>query len=221
MTLIIHGSPLSPFTRKVTVSALEKNLDFQSHDLNPYTEKERLAGLNPIKRIPIIQHNDFTLADSSAICGYLEAAFPETQALSPDEAKAKGLGLWIEEYADTKLFEVISEGVFRPIFVNQLIGKAPDVATVEAAVRDRLPEPLSYLEDQLSNRNWFAGDQLSIADISVYSQMVNLDHARHLPSWEDYPELIGHYHRMQDRPVIKNLFKSEQAFLSAALSELS
>jgi len=221
MTVIIHGSPLSPFTRKVTISALEKSLDFQSRDLNPYIEKERLAGLNPLKRIPIIQHNEFTLADSSAICGYFEAAFPEMQSLSPDDAKAKGTALWIEEYADTKLFEAVSEGVFRPIFVNQLLGKAPDLATVEDAVRNRLPEPLSYLEAQLGVRDWFAGEQLSIADIAVYSQMVNLDHAQHLPSKQNYPHLIGHYHRMQDRPVIASLFKSEQAFLSASIKALS
>lgn len=221
MTLIIHGSPLSPFTRKVTLSALEKNMNFQSRDLNPYAHKERLAGLNPLKRIPIIQHNEFTLADSSAICGYFEAAFPEMQTLSPDGAQAKGLALWIEEYADTKLFEVISEGVFRPIFINQSLGKAPDLATVEDAVRNRLPEPLSYLEGQMSTGNWFVGDKLSIADISVYSQLVNLDHAQHLPSKEDYPALIGHYYRMQDRPVAADLFKSEQVFLSEALRSLS
>ena len=221
MTLIIHGSPLSPFTRKVTLSALEKNIDFQSRDLNPYTDTERLAGLNPLKQIPIIQHNEFTLADSSAICGYFEAAFPDMQGLLPDDAKAKGLALWIEEYADTKLFKAISEGVFRPIFINQFLGKAPDLVTVEDAVCNRLQEPLSYLEAQLSAGNWFAGDQLSIADIAVYSQLVNLDHAQHLPSQEYYPELIGHYYRMQDRPVVAGLFKSEQAYLSETVRQLS
>lgn len=221
MTLIIHGSPVSPFTRKVTLAALEKNIDFQSRDLNPYTETERIADLNPVKQIPIIQHNDFTLADSSAICGYFEAAFPEMQALFPDDAKAKGFALWIEEYADTKLFEAISEGVFRPIFINQLLGKTPDLVTVEDAVKNRLPEPLSYLEAQLSASDWFAGRQLSIADIAVYSQMVNLEHAQHLPSQENYPELIGHYYRMQDRPVVAGLLKSEQAFLSATMRQLS
>jgi glutathione S-transferase len=221
MTLIIHGSPLSPFTRKVTLAALEKNLNFQSHDLNPYTEQERLAGLNPLRRIPVIQHNEFTLADSSAICGYFEAAFPEMRALSPADAKAKGSALWIEEYADTKLFEAISEGVFRPIFINQLLGMEPDLAKVEDAVRNRLPEPLSYLENQLGTNNWFAGDQISIADIAVYSQMVNLDHAHRLPSEKDYPVLMEHYHRMCNRPLIASLLKSEQAFLSEAISALS
>ena len=143
------------------------------------------------------------------------------QALLPNDAKAKGSALWIEKYADTKLFEAISEGVFHPIFINQFFGKAPDLATVEDAIQNRLPEPLSYLEAQLSADNWFSGDQLSIADIAVYSQMVNLDHAQHLPTQEDYPKLIGHYYRMQDRPVVANLFKSEKAFLSEAIRQLS
>lgn len=44
--------------------ALALELDFESHDLNPYQSAEKLAALNPLKRIPVIEHDGFTLADS-------------------------------------------------------------------------------------------------------------------------------------------------------------
>ncbi len=220
MPLNIHGSPLSPFTRKVTIAALEMELDFESHDLNPYTSAEKLAVLNPLKRIPVIEHDDYTLADSSAICGYFQARFPSSPSLLPDKPEDLGKALWIEEYADTALFDVISEGVFRPIFVYPLLGKAQDLDTVRDTVVNKLPEPLAYLNAQLYGNTWFAGDHMSIADIAVYAQLVNLEHAQQLPKPEDHPALMAHYRHMQSSPFEANLLKSEQAYLEQALKQL-
>lgn len=220
MPLNIHGSPLSPFTRKVTIAALEMALDFESHDLNPYTSAEKLAALNPLKRIPVIEHDGFTLADSSAICSYFQARFPNSFPLLPDKPEDLGKAFWIEEYADTALFDVISKGVFKPIFVNPLMGKAQDFDTVRDTVVSKLPEPLAYLNAQLDGRAWYAGDQMSIADIAVYAQLVNLEHAQQLPKPEDYPGLMTHYRRLQSGPSEAKLFESEQAYLEQALKLL-
>lgn len=220
MPLNIHGSPLSPFTRKVTISALEMALDFESHDLNPYTSAERIAALNPLKRIPVIEHDGYTLADSSAICSYFQSRFPGSLSLLPDRPEDLGKSLWIEEYADTALFDVISKGVFKPIFVNPLMGKAQDFDTVRDTVVNKLPEPLAYLDAQLDGRTWFAGDRMSIADIAVYAQLVNLEHAQQLPKPEDHPALMTHYRHMQCRPFEAKLFESEQAYLEQALKQL-
>lgn len=219
--MIIHGSALSPFRRKVVLSAMEKGIAFESRDLNPYAPPVDFESMNPLKRIPIIQDGDFTLADSSAICGYFEAKHADTQTLSPKEPTAYGHALWIEEYADTVLFADISEGVFRPIFINQLLGKPVDRATVEETLSEALPLRLRYLENQLEDRTWFAGDSLTVADLSVYSQLVNLLHAGHMPSSESYPYLMAHFKRIQTRPTAEKLHRSETAYLGQMLAMIS
>lgn len=211
--MIIHGSALSPFTRKVVLSAMEKGLTFESRDLNPYTPPDNFESMNPLKRVPIVQDREFTLADSSAICGYFEAKHAYTQALYPKEPSAYGHALWIEEYADTALFTDISEGVFRPMFINQFLGKPVDHATIENALSNALPQRLQYLDSQLVDRSWFAGDTLTVADLSVYSQLVNLLHAGHLPSSESYPYLMAHFERILTRPSAEKLLRSESAYL--------
>jgi glutathione S-transferase len=157
MALKIHGSPLSPFTRKVTIAALEMELDFESHDLNPYTSAEKLAALNPLKRIPVIEHDGFTLADSSAIFSYFQSRFPGSLTLLPEQPEDLGTALWIEEYADTALFDVISKGVFKPIFLNTLMGMAQDFDTVRDAVQTKLPEPLALSEHPIGRTNVVCG----------------------------------------------------------------
>ena len=69
----IHGSALSPFTRKVVLPAMEKGIAFESRDLNPYAPPDDFEAMNPLKRVPIVQDGGYTLSDSSAICGYFEA----------------------------------------------------------------------------------------------------------------------------------------------------
>lgn len=219
--MIIHGSALSPFTRKVILAAMEKGIPFQTRDLNPYAPPANFEALNPIKRIPIIEDGDFTLADSSAICGYFEAEYVDTETIFPTESKAYGHCLWIEEYADTMLFADVSSGVFRPTFINQFLGKPIDHETVKDTIENVLPIRLRYLESQLVGRTWFAGDKLSVADLAVYAQMVNLLHAQHLPSSESYPCLVAHFKRIQSRPKSEELHGSETAYLRKMLEMIS
>ena len=219
--MIIHGSALSPFRRKVVLAAMEKNIAFESRDLNPYAPPADFESMNPLKRIPIVQDGDFTLADSSAICGYFEAKYADTQALFPKEPTAYGHALWIEEYADTVLFADISEGVFRPTFINQLLDKPVDHEIVAETLSEALPSKFDYLESQLEDRTWFAGDGLTVADLSVYAQLANLLHAGHLPSSESYPHLMAHFKRIQTRPSAEKLHRSEAAYLGQMLEMLS
>jgi glutathione S-transferase len=195
MSTVIHGSALSPFTRKVTLVALEKNIPFESQDLNPYSPPSNFEAMSPLKRIPVLRDGDYTLNDSSAISAYLDAAYPgKDKALLPENPKVRGYVLWIEEYADTALFKDIS--------VN------------------RLPIPLGYLETQITGKNFFAQERLTLADIAVYAQLANLEHSRHLPQKSVYPNLMAYYDRMKSRGPMAELFALETQYLNAMLADL-
>ncbi len=221
MSITIYGSALSPFTRKVTLVAIEKGIEFVSTDLIPYNPPDNFAAMSPLKRIPILQDGDYTLNDSSAISAYLDAAYTNSSSsLIPDDPKARGYVLWIEEYTDTALFEVVSEGVFRPIFINQLLGDPLDMATVQDTVQNRLPEPLTYLENKITGKSYFSNNRLTLADISVYAQLANLEHARHLPEADEFPALMSHYGRMKELASVQHLFEREAQYLAAMLKQL-
>ena len=71
--MILYGSSLSPFVRKVLAFAAEKGiaLDLQPTGFpNPTPE---FLEASPFRKMPALRDGDYLLADSSAIVHYLEA----------------------------------------------------------------------------------------------------------------------------------------------------
>jgi glutathione S-transferase len=73
--LTIHGVPLSVHTRKAIVTAILKRMDYKFEVVIPVIPGNPPANwstLSPTGLIPVLQDGEFTLADSTAICLYLE-----------------------------------------------------------------------------------------------------------------------------------------------------
>ncbi|MEL7446727.1 MAG: glutathione S-transferase family protein, partial [Pseudomonadota bacterium] len=94
--LVIYGTPVSPFVRKVAAVCLIKQADFEIEAVNVFDPPEWFVEISPMKRIPVLRDRsiategvDGTIADSSAICAYVEKKHPET-ALYPRDAFALG-----------------------------------------------------------------------------------------------------------------------------------
>ena len=64
--MIIYGSTLSPFVRKVVAAAGEKGLDFELEPTGFPAHSPEFLECSPMKKMPAIRDGDFTLADSSA-----------------------------------------------------------------------------------------------------------------------------------------------------------
>ena len=73
--LKIYGVPISVHTRKVIVVALAKDLPHEVVPVVPVIPDNPPANwrqLSPTGKIPALSDGDFTIADSAAICAYLE-----------------------------------------------------------------------------------------------------------------------------------------------------
>ncbi|RBP50604.1 glutathione S-transferase family protein [Arenicella xantha] len=219
MSIIIHGSILSPFVRKVSLVAAEKNIAIERQDLNPFAPPANFEEISPLRRIPVLEEDGFFLADSSAIVAYLDAKQPSPALLS-SEPKARGQALWIEEYADTALASDIGLGVFRPALIKPMMGKPVDLEAIKEALTVTLPPRFAYLEAQIDGKEWFAGSELGVADIAVYSQITSLLHTGHLPEAELYPSLMAHFAKIQARPTSQELLQTEIAVISAVKEKI-
>ena len=67
-----------------------------------------------------------------------------------------------------------------------------------------------YLEQQLGNKEYFVDGQLSMADLALACQLVNMEHGGELLDGNRWPGLAAHYARMKARESLQSVLPGEQ-----------
>jgi glutathione S-transferase len=197
--MIVFGTSLSPYTRKVLTFLGEKGLAFEHRPVVPHDASAEFKAASPVGKIPALVDGDYKLADSSAICHYLERKFPNP-SLFPTSPEEVGRMLWFEEYNDTILAPTAGK-VFFQLFVQPNVFKQqPDMSIVDQALTKDIPPMLTYLESQVSGP-FIVGGKLTLADIALHCIFVNLKLAGHPVDAQRYPKLGGYLAGLLARPA--------------------
>ena len=98
--MIVFGSTLSPYVRKVMVFGAEKGLDLELEAAGMGRGGPEFMAASPFGKMPGFKDGDFLISDSSAIVAYLDAKYPEP-SLIPAEPRARARTIWFDELADT------------------------------------------------------------------------------------------------------------------------
>jgi glutathione S-transferase len=209
----IIGSYVSPYVRKVTACLALKGLDYEIDPITPFFGNEEFDRLSPLRRIPVLIHEDLVLTDSSVICAWLDEEFPERPLLpaSPaDRARAR----WLEEYADSRLGDVFIWGLFYQKRVHPAVwGEPGDQARIDKTLAEDAPAVLDYLEGELPEAGWLFGE-IGLADIAIASFFRNAAYADFAIDAGRWPRTAGFVARALDHPCFAATFPFERAQLS-------
>lgn len=211
--MILFGYSLSPYVRKVLAFAAEKGIELELQRTGPAQEHEQaFREASPFRKMPALADGDYRLADSSAICHYLDALRPEPQ-LIPSEPRARGRVVWFDEFADTILFGCGQKVFFNRIVAPRFLNRPGNETAAESALRDELPPILDYLERVVPDEGGFmVGDSLTLADIAVASPFANFVHLG--VELDQYPRTRAYVTRMLERPSFRPWIEREAAFLA-------
>ncbi len=219
MSITVYGAPLSPFVRKVRLCLLEKDLAYDLEMVMPFTPPDWYLQLNPLGRIPALKDGEFTLADSSVICQYLEETYSQTTRLYGDTPTERALIRWLEKYADYELAPLTTFGVFRNRLLKPSSGHPCNEESVQAALNEKLPPHFDYLARQLGERAYFVGERLSMADLAFACQLINMEHGGESIDAERWPALAAHFDRVKSLASVQRLLPGEQR-MTAKLVEM-
>jgi glutathione S-transferase len=212
--MILYGSSLWPFVRKALVFASEKGIELEVRPTGIADPDPQFRAASPFGKMPALADGDYKLADSSAICHYIEAAHP-APALIPAEPKARGRTIWFDEFADTILFACGARMFFNRIVAPLFLKREGDAAAADAAEREELPPILDYLEGVVPDAGGFlVGEALTLADIAVASPFVNLRHMAVEWDAERHPRTGAYVEAILARPSFAGLIERETAFLA-------
>lgn len=209
--MIVYGSSISPFVRKVLAFAAEKGIEIETKPLGLGSDDPDFVEASPFKKIPGFRDGDFAISDSTAIVTYLEAIKTEPQ-LIPAEAKARARTIWYDEFADTIVGACGGKMFFNRIVSPRFLKRPGDMAVADQAEREELPPILDYLERRLPDSGFLVEDRLTLADIAVASPFANLRHMA-VDYGSGRPKLAAYVDAMLSRPSFKPWVEREAAFL--------
>ncbi len=198
--IVVHGVPGSPFLRSVMMGLEEKQAPYKLQAMGPGEAKsEAYLKLHPFGRVPALVHGDFTLYETQAMLRYIDDLYPEPPFVPADARAAArmnqlvGINDW---YLFPKAAAVI---VFQRIIAPVFRGSAPD----EAAIAEAMPMArtcVTELDRLLGTQRFFAGEQLTIADLMLAPQLDFLAATPEGKTLMKETRLVAYLERMNARP---------------------
>ena len=183
--------------------AEELNLTYILHPIGPRTgetKTEKYTALNPKQKIPLLQHEDFVLSESVAICRYLQKISNSENIFVPMNSKVMALeDEWCNfiygELDETSLYVMRRHHDLKDIY-----GDSPKV--VESC-RNYFDKHLTVIENTLMKKGTLFGYDFGLADILLTTC---LDWA--IAYEFNLPENVSRYHKeIQNREAYKKAFK--------------
>ncbi|MEM7058100.1 MAG: glutathione S-transferase family protein [Pseudomonadota bacterium] len=170
MSITIHGMGTIRTHRPLWL-AHEMGLEFAHNAIGPRTgetmEPEFLA-LNPRHKVPVLQHGDVILTESTAIMTYMVETFPVPDHIYvPGDALARARH---QEWCFFVMSELDANGIYtirRHKYLKHIYGDAP--VAVESA-REYFSHQIECMAGPLGEMAPFLfGEKLSVADILLTS----------------------------------------------------
>ena len=209
--MIVYGSSLSPYVRKVLAFAAEKGIDVESRPVGIGDQDPEFREASPFGKMPGFRDGDFAISDSTAIVTYLEALQPEP-ALIPAEPRARARTIWFDEFSDTIMMACGGKMFFNRVVAPRFLRREGDLAAADKAEQEELPPILDYLERVIPDSGFLVEDRLTLADIAIASPFANFRHMG-VECMEGRPKLAAYVEAILSRPSFAPCIAREAAFL--------
>ncbi len=195
--------PLSPFCRKVRLTLAEKKIEVELVEEKYWERDADFLRRNPAAKVPVLKIGEQTLAESSAICEYLEETQPDPPLL-PGGPEARYEVRRLVAWFDDKFHnEVTSKLLYER--VNKKITKAgyPDSGNVKAGAK-AIKLHIEYMGWLLDQRRWLAGDVMTLADFAAAAHLSALDYISDV-DWSLNENVREWYAKIKSRPAFRGL----------------
>jgi glutathione S-transferase len=189
----VYGVDFSPFVQRVLLAARLKGHVLPKAPLpGGGFDAPEFAAISPMRRIPVLDDDGWTLAESGAIVSYLDEML-DGPALLPADPRERARTLMIERIVEQE----VAPGA-RPFMVCRVFAITPEVPAITEAARAQIDAGLDALERaRTASDVYAAGDRPSRAD-AVLTPVLAL--------WDMIDPLVDSRRQIAARPGIAAYF---------------
>nr|WAA68401.1 tau class glutathione S-transferases [Pinus yunnanensis] len=155
------GMAYSPFVMRVRIALALKGIHYEFIEDDIENKSELLLQSNPVhKKIPVLIHNGKPVCESMIILQYIEEAWGnKAPNLMPKDPYDRAIARFWAAFIDDK-FAASIRGVFTGVGEEQQKAVEESVAS------------LLVLEEELSGKAYFGGDEIGLVDIALGGLLV-------------------------------------------------
>ncbi len=206
MTRLYHFA-LSPFCRKVRLTLAEKKIDVELVDERYWQPTNEFLRRNPAGQVPVLKIDGMMLAESTAICEYVNETVSEPP-LMPRDPKDRAEVRRMVGWFDTKFHnEVTANLLYERVHKKIMRGGYPDGRAVKIGAT-RIKYHIDYLTWLLDHRRWLAGDRLSLADLAAAAHFSCLDYISDV-DWNRSEVVKDWYAKIKSRPSFRSILADQ------------
>lgn len=193
---------LSPFSRKIRVALREKGLECELKIEKVWERRPEFLSMNAAGTVPVLVDEDgTTIADSGAICEYLEEVYPEKPLMAGTPAE-RGEIRRLLAWFDQKFAREVSDNLYREKIMKRFLRIGEPNSSAIRAGHQNIHYHLDYIAWLTERRRYLAGDRFSLADIAAAAHLSALDYLGDVP-WEQHTGAKDWYARIKSRPSFR------------------
>lgn len=223
----LYHNDMSVCAQKVRFALTEKKLKWEGHHLNLRAgdqQKPEYLKLNPNAVVPTLADDGTVIIESTVINEYLDDAYPEPRLRPADSLSRARMRLWTKQldegvHAATSVLSTCIAFRYQKLARGQeelekFHRQMPDPAKRErsrdtitkgvdsiyfADAAKRFDRLLADMETALSEGQWLAGKEFSLADIGYAPYMARLEHLQLHFLWDKRPHVPAWFDRLKER----------------------
>jgi len=172
----LYDSAVAPNPRRVRIFLAEKGLEVPTVQVDIVKAENRqptFLAMNPLGGVPVLELDDGTIiAESTAICRYFEETKPEPPLMGADGRDRAIVEMWLRRIEFEVAFPIMQ--TFRNTH-DFFKGRIPQVPEWGVVCKKRAIQQLAWLDAEMADRPFVAGDRYTIADITL---LIGVDFGR-------------------------------------------
>ena len=159
--------------RRVRIFLAEKGISIPSEFVDMMkgeNKAQTYLAINPMGLMPVLEFDDGThLAESIAICRYFEELHPQPPLFGTTTLERAQIEMW------NRRMELEIQLPIQDVFVHLnafWAGRRPQVPEYGRVQQARVLERMAWLNRELADRPYIAGDHYTVADITAQCALV-------------------------------------------------
>jgi glutathione S-transferase len=158
---------------------------------------------NPAGKVPVLRMDGRMMAESAAICEYIEDRHPEPP-LMPRAPEARYEVRRLVSWFDDKFHHEVTSKLLYERVNKKVMGQGyPDSGNVKAGAK-AIKFHIDYIGWLLDQRRWLAGDAMTLADFAAAAHLSALDYISDV-DWNRNANVKDWYAKIKSRPAFRSL----------------